>query len=174
MKPIAIVQGGESAMVQGLFRDFVLRNADLRIAGAIEEPGERGGGRRDNRLRSLGDGMHYPVFQHLGAGAAGCALDPKAIVTACEAVRRDISAGCDVVVLSKFGKLEAESGSGFVAAFAGAIDADVPILTSVSPRYADAWNAFASPFFMTLPAEGDAIDDWWRAVCVRPVGARYA
>ena len=46
---------------------------------------------------------------------------------AAAAVRRDIAAGCDLVVLSKFGKLEA-GGGGLRDAFGAAIEAGVPVL----------------------------------------------
>jgi hypothetical protein len=171
-RPIAIVQGAESAVVQGLFRDFVDRHAaDVRIVGALEE-GEPGKGRKSNMLRNLADGLSHPVFQDLGSGASGCSLDSTSVVLASEAVRADIARGCDLVVLSKFGKMEAESGSGLIPAFVAAIEAGVPVLTSVSPRFTEAWDRFASPFFVMLPAEVGAIDDWWAAV--RQGAALYA
>lgn len=160
VKPIAMVQGAESPEIQRLFRRFADRHAGLRIAGAIEE-GEPGR-RKSNRLRSLTDGLSYPVFQDLGPGASGCALDPAGVVLASEAVRAGIARGCDLVILSKFGKIEAVNGSGLVPAFVAAIDAGVPVLTSAAPRWHDAWEAFASPLFVSLPAEEEAIEQWWR------------
>jgi hypothetical protein len=55
-------------------------------------------------------------------------------LTAAGAVRRDIAAGCELVVLSKFGKLEA-AGEGLAPAFKAALDARLPLLTSVSPLW---------------------------------------
>lgn len=162
-KPIAIVQGAESAAIQALFRAFADRHAgSARIVGAIEE-GEPGR-RRSNRLHVLSDGSSVPVFQDLGSGASGCALDPTSVIEVSEAVRAGIAAGCDLVVLSKFGKMEALSGSGLVPAFAAAIEAGVPVLTSVAPKFAAEWESFASPFYIVLPAEETALDAWWRAV----------
>lgn len=163
MKPIGMVQGAESAEIQRLFRAFADRHGGTaRIAGAIEE-GEPGR-RRSNHLRSLSDGLSYPVFQDLGAGASGCALDPTSVVLASEAVRAGIEAGCDLVVLSKFGKMEALNGSGLIPAFIAALEAGVPVLTSVAPKFDAEWDAFASPYYVVLPAEDDALEDWWRSV----------
>jgi len=66
---------------------------------------------------------------------------------------------CDLVVLSKFGKLEAASG-GLIGAFQAAIAASKPILTSISDKHLDAWRAFA-PTAQTLPANSAALQDWW-------------
>jgi hypothetical protein len=67
-------------------------------------------------------------------------------------VRRDIAAGCELVLLNKFGKLEA-AGEGLAGAFKAALDARIPLVTSVSPAFADAWKRFAGRPFVTLPAD---------------------
>jgi uncharacterized protein DUF2478 len=96
------------------------------------------------------------------------------VVTACEAVRRDVLAGCDLLVLSKFGKLEAQR-SGLLAAFVAGVEAQIPILTSVAPKFDAQWAAFAAPMFAVLPPERAAIERWWRSVAsttlLRPADA---
>jgi hypothetical protein len=77
-------------------------------------------------------------------GSTACRLDERGMLAATESVRRDISAGCDLVLLSKFGKLEA-SGAGLLNAFEPAIDSHIPVLTSVYPAYEQAWPKFAPP-----------------------------
>lgn len=162
-KPIAAISGADGAVIQQLLNSFVKRQPQsTRVAGVIEEAVT--GARRSTVIRQITDNLAYPVFQNLGAGATGCALDPNGISVASEAVLREIEAGCDLVVVSKFGKLEAESGAGFVPVFIAAIDAGVPAITSVSPKYAEAWARFAGPYFTQLPAEPEAIDAWWAAV----------
>jgi hypothetical protein len=66
-------------------------------------------------------------------------------------------------MLSQFGRLEADGG-GLRDAFAAAIEAGVPVLTSVSPAYAAKWAAFASPLFTLLPPDPERVDAWWRSV----------
>jgi Protein of unknown function (DUF2478) len=85
------------------------------------------------------------------------------MLPAAEAVRQDIARGCDLVLLSKFGKLEA-GNSGLVDALTAAMEAHVPVLTSVSPAFEAAWAKFAAPLFVTLPADAVEIDAWWQAV----------
>lgn len=164
-RSIGVVQGAESSVIRKLFAE-VLTAAwrPARIAGVIEvsedeDPGVCGG----DFLRNIGDGATYSIFQDLGAGSTACSLDPAGVVDACAAVCRDIAAGCDLVVLSKFGKLEAESGSGLFAAFVAALEAGVPILTAVSPRNQPRWDAFAAPFYETIGASLGEIADWWAA-----------
>jgi len=73
------------------------------------------------------------------------------------------SAGCDLVMLSKFGKLEADGG-GLRNAFGAAIEAGVPVLTSVSSAYTAKWEAFATPLFTVLPPDAAQVDSWWQSV----------
>ena len=115
-------------------------------------------------LRNIADGHTQPLFQQLGPGAVGCALDPAGAVLAGEAVRTQIIAGCDLVLLSKFGKMEAENGSGLMPAFIAAVEAGIPVLTSVSPKYERSWTNFAAPLFHWLPADTQSIEAWWSAI----------
>lgn len=165
-RPIAIVQGAESAAIQQIFADFAARlQRTARVVGVVEDACSADGRAcGPGMLRSIADGRAYRLFQDLGAGASSCALDPGGVVEAGEAVRHGIAGGCDLVVLSKFGKLEAENGSGLIPAFAAAIEAGVPVLTSVSPKHAAAWSAFADPLFTRLPADAGAIERWWQDV----------
>ncbi|WP_158810196.1 DUF2478 domain-containing protein [Beijerinckia sp. L45] len=103
------------------------------------------------------------MSQDLGSGSRSCQLDATGVVAACEDLRQQIIAGCDLVVISKFGKLEAGRG-GLTSAFAAAAEADIPILTAVSPAFNKEWLAFVGSLATFLPAEADALDDWWQAV----------
>jgi hypothetical protein len=165
MKKIAVVQGVSSSSVQDLFRSLVQRwQPAARIAGMIEEHH----GLPDRKcsagyLRSITNGVLYPIFQDLGPGAEACHLDGAGAITATAAVERDIASGCDLVLLSKFGKLEA-ARQGLAQAFTASIDAGVPVLTSVSPAFEKAWSSFAAPLYVVLPADIGRIEAWWHTV----------
>jgi hypothetical protein len=163
--PIAVVQGAESDAIQRLFAALLAAPwRPDRIAGVIEvAQADDRGGCGPEVLRSVTDGRDFPLFQDLGAGSAGCALDPAGVADACAAVCQDIAAGCDLVVLSKFAKLEAESGSGLMAAFVAAVEAAVPILTAVSPGRRESWDAFAAPYYEVLGPDLAEIAAWWAA-----------
>jgi len=168
VKMIAVVQGAPGTTVQDIFRTLVDRwRTSARVVGVVAEThGLAGRACSAGFLRNIGTGESFPIFQDLGPGSTACHLDGSAMLPATEAVQRDIAAGCDLVVLSKFGNLEA-ANSGLVGAFRAAIEADVPVLTSVSPACEAAWAKFAAPLSVTIPADAGKIDAWWQAVSAR-------
>jgi len=103
------------------------------------------------------------MFNDLGEGSAACHLDATGVLAAAARVKQDIAAGGDLVVLSKFGKLEA-AGDGLREAFAAAVAAGVPVLTSVSPALETEFQALAASCYSVLPANAAAITAWWNAV----------
>lgn len=160
--PIAVLRGATGEAIQSVFARFAERwSATIRIAGAIEDAAA-------DELVSIADGSRYRLFQDLGTGAAACGLDSGELGRAGEAVRRDILQRPDLVILSKFGKLEAEERSGLIPAFAAAVEMQVPVLTSVAPRFAGAWSRFADPLSTTLPATSEAVEAWWAQYCPTP------
>ncbi|MEO5587771.1 MAG: DUF2478 domain-containing protein [Novosphingobium sp.] len=157
-RPIAVVRGADGAAIQRVLAE-VLGAAwrPPRIVGVIELAGD--GGRAE--LHNIADGRRFALFQDLGAGSTACAVDPGGVAQACAAVCHDIAAGCDLVLLSKFGKLEADNGSGLLAAFATALESDVPVVTAVSPNRQAQWDAFAAPYYEVIEPSLGAIAGWW-------------
>ena len=164
-KKIAIVQGAPSAEVQVLFRSLVERwRSSARLAGAIaEDHGLPDRFCTAGYLVSLTSGERFQIFQDLGPGSKGCHLAGTGALAAAEAVRLDVASGCDLVVLSKFGTLE-KKGGGLRDAFTAAIEAGVPVLTSVSPVYTAAWESYAAQRSEVMPLDPERIDGWWRSV----------
>lgn len=169
-RKIAVVQGAPSAQVQELFQALVGRwQSSVRLAGVVaEDHGLADRACSAGFLRSLGSGARFPIFQDLGIGSKACHLADAGVLAAADAVRQDIATGCDLVLLSKFGKLEA-NGGGLRYAFGAAIEAGVPVLTSVSASFAAAWESFAAPLFVVVPADADRIDAWWHAIRSHPL-----
>lgn len=167
-KSIAVVQGAPSAVVQQLFGDLVERwRSEIRVVGMLEDGhGPKFKARNVGVLRSIVDGRSFPIFQNLGPGSIGCSIDPEGPATAGHAVCCDLKTGCDLLVLSKFGKLETDR-QGLTSAFIAGLEAGVPILTSVAPQYAEQWEHFAAPLFDVLPADRDAIESWCRSRVAR-------
>src|SRR6185437_10784585 len=150
-KKIAVVQG-PGPVVQDLFRTLAERwQGEARVVGAIAED------------HDLPDGARYPIFQDLGRGSQTCHLAGDGALVAGAAVARDIETGCDLVILSKFGKLEA-GGGGLREAFAAAMEAGVPVLTSVARSQAAPWEGFAAPLFTPVAADAGEIEAWWHSV----------
>lgn len=136
------------------------RVSGLRVAGAIQETAPLApGGRPVKALRDLATGARHPILQELGPGSSACCVDPRGLAAACAAIETAARQGCDVIVISKFGKLEAARG-GLLDAFAAAIDMEIPVVTSVSSSSLDAWTRFASPLAAFIAPDVEAIERW--------------
>jgi hypothetical protein len=162
---IAVVQGASNVHIQDIFRALADRwQSELRLAGVVaEDHGLPDRFCQAGYLRNLATRARFSIFHDLGPGAAACHLDEIGAGAAAAAVQRDITAGCDLVLLNKFGKLEA-AGEGLAGAFRAAIAARLPLLTSVSPAHHEAWRDFADREFAILPADPVAIDLWRRTL----------
>lgn len=160
--PIAAVGGADSSVVQPLLAEFAARRAreGVRVVGVVEEPCPDGG-ECSLFLRDLATSLRIAISQNLGPGSTACNLDSGGLAAACGLVQTAIAAGADLVILSKFGKVEANR-HGLTEAFQAAIAADLPIVTAVAPLLAEAWAAFAGPLSVPVAADADALDAWWR------------
>jgi hypothetical protein len=164
-KIIAVVRGASNVEIQAIFRSLADKwLPDARLAGLVaENHGLADRHCQAGYLRNVTTGARFSILHDLGPGVAMCHLDGVGAVAAATAVESDITAGCDLVLLNKFGKLEI-AGDGLVSAFRAAITAGVPLLTSVSPAHDEAWRRFVDQEFAVLPADPAAIDLWRQAV----------
>jgi nucleoside-triphosphatase THEP1 len=113
-------------------------------------------------LMVLSRGETIRISQNLGPLARGCRLDPSGLETAVGHVERALEAAPRLLIVNKFGKVEAE-GRGFRPVIGAALAQGVPVLTSVSPGNLAAFEAFAEGLAEPLPADEAAILDWCRA-----------
>jgi Protein of unknown function (DUF2478) len=169
---IAVIRGASSAEVEEVLRTLVERwRPAFRLAGLIAEPhGLADRACSAGFLRNVVGGERFSIFHDLGPGSTVCHLDGVGALSAADAVRRDIAGGCDLVLLSKFGKLEADGG-GLFGAFNAALEAHNPLLTSVSPACMTQWENLAGRSYSVLPAELNRISVWWLGVRSVPAGA---
>lgn len=150
---IGAIAGSDGEAIQALMLGFARSLAPgARVIGVVEVGDD---------LLDLASGVRYRLFEPLGAGADACSLDPAGPAQACGTLLPLIEQGCDLVVLNKFGKLEAESNSGLTDAFAMAVSQNIPVLTAISSRFAAHWQAFAGPLAETLAPQREAIEAWW-------------
>ena len=168
---IAAVVGADSATTQALFAAMVAdwRASGAKVVGVIGEPhGPPGRTCTAGILREIVSGKPYQIHLETPPSHTSCDIDSAGVEAACAAVINDVLTS-DLVVLSKFGKLEAMR-QGLAAAFEAAIAAGKPVLTTVSDKHRDALQALA-PDTTLLPADEAAIQDWWRAVRTRYLSA---
>jgi hypothetical protein len=159
---IVVVRGADGETIQRLFAAVAAdyRSAGMRVVGAVAEAH----GLPDRTcsagiLRDIASGAKYPIYLESAPPGTSCHLDARGVEEACSAVRDQIQ-DSDLVVLSKFGKLEA-TGNGLFPAFEAAIAAGRPLLTSVSEKHREAWQSFA-PEAVVVEADKAEITRWWR------------
>lgn len=169
---IGVLRGAPGPVLQDMMWACVSRwrAAGARVHGVLER--HDGSGLHNAEAVSLVDvasGAEFPIFQDLGSAGTACNLDPSGIVAACAAVCQTLDGAVDLIVLSKFGKLEADR-SGLIDAFGAAIARGVPVLTAVAPAYQAAWEAFSAPLAMDVALDGPSLDAWWTTVSRTPAG----
>lgn len=120
---------------------------------------------RAGTLHDIASGRIYSIYLETPPRETSCHLDAGGVETACKNILGQIAAS-DLVVLSKFGKLEA-LGEGLAPAFHAAISAGKPVLTTISEKHRDAWEAFARNT-IELRAEPEALQAWWESVKHNP------
>jgi hypothetical protein len=161
---IAVVTGTDSATVQMLFAEAIAqwRDAGVKVAAVLAETlSPTVGVCSADYLRDVTSAIAYSIHLDEPPRDTTCHLDARGMDAACAALLPQLPT-CDVVVLSKFGKLETME-RGLFPAFAAAHATGLPILTTVSAKHEDAWHRFA-PDAITLPANAEALQDWWRAL----------
>ncbi len=119
------------------------RDAGLRLGGAIAKAGPPPppGRRCDMLLENLADGEIFNISENRGAHARGCSLDLDGLTRVCALVLSRLE-NCDLILLNKFGKTEAEGG-GSRGVIAEAFALGVPVVIAVPRRNLAAWREFA-------------------------------
>lgn len=162
---IATVVGADSIKIQALLAAMAAEwhVRGVSVAGVIAEPhGLPSVVCSAGILREISSGRPHTIYLDVVPSGTSCHLDASGVERACESILARIATS-DLVILSKFGKLEA-SGSGLAKAFKAAVAAGKPVLTTVSAKHRKAWRAFA-PDAIDLSADKADLQRWWGRVC---------
>ncbi|MBN9071290.1 MAG: DUF2478 domain-containing protein [Rhizobiales bacterium] len=151
--------GGPDAQIVFTEAAATWRKLGLRVAGTIAVHADDEGPCSAGFLLDIGSGERYAIRLDEAPAGTACHLDAAGMEEACAALLGQIPSA-DVVVLSKFGKLEAMR-LGLWGAFSASLEAGKPLLTSVSPKHLAAWKAFA-PEATWVDADPAAIEEWRR------------
>lgn len=111
----------------------------------------------------IDDGRTLGLMQDLGLCAEGCRLDPHRLTEAAGWLDEMIAQRPDLLLISRFGRFEAEGG-GYLAEIGAAAAADQPSLIGVSPKYVTAWRDFVGDCAETRDASREAALSWRRAL----------
>lgn len=158
----AVVMGTDGDSVQRLLTAVAedCRSAGARVVGLVAEahglPDRTCGA---GVLVDVISGERHPIYLETPPADTTCHLDAGGVEAACSSVL-PLVGDSDLVVLSKFGKLEA-LGGGLFPVFEAAATAGKPVLTTVSARHREAWKAFA-PDAVPIEADETALNRWWR------------
>ncbi len=129
-----------------------------RVGGVVQGKAEGGKGLA---LTDLASGTIRPISQNLGPLSTSCKLDTSIMAEITGNLERQIDAGLDLVILSRFGIREIEGG-GFRSLVGRAMLADTPLLTGVRVEHALAWAAFHGGLGHDLPPDEAAVLAWTR------------
>jgi hypothetical protein len=161
---IGVVTGTDDATAQALFAAVAAdwRQSGAAIVGLISEAHNL----PDRTcsagiLRDIVSGKPFPIYLSTPPENTSCHLDAAGVEAACADILGQIAAS-DLVILSKFGKLEAQ-GQGLAAAFQAAAAAGKPILTTVSAKHRDAWDRFAAGADY-LHSDRAELRSWWQTL----------
>lgn len=121
-------------------------------------------------LVDLADGGAYRVSQSLGQGSSACRADTQGFARASGVLRAALRERPDLVVVNRFGSLEAEGG-GFAAELLELMAEGLPLLTAVSTRYEAAWTHFTGGAALLAPRP-EAVSAWLERVLAPAVEPR--
>lgn len=110
-------------------------------------------------MEDLWSGRRYPISQDLGPGSSACSIDHAAIAEASMVLRCAIEAKPDVVLVNKFGALEA-AGEGLREEMNLIVAGGLPLLTAVNDDQLAAWHEYAGGQGTDLPMDLDAVVAW--------------
>jgi len=116
-------------------------------------------------LVDIDSGVPFLVSQPMGSGSTACRGDPQGFAQASGVLRAALADAPDLVVVNRFGALEAEGG-GFSAELLELLSEGIPVLTAVNERYLPTWQHFSGGAAV-LPAERAAVDQWLAGVLAR-------
>lgn len=163
----AVVYGdgvNANAMLEYFARQQAARG--YRVLGLIQRRAEEDRPcAGDVILYDLAGDESFVISQRLGKESTCCSVDPAGVAEAGVVLRRALALPqpVDLLVVNKFGKLEADGG-GLMDEIAMAAGLGVPVLTSVHQSRLDRWLDFTGDFGVGIAPDRAAIAQWWRRV----------
>ena len=157
---LAAVVYGESQPVDALLAEFrrCVEARGGRVGGVVQTPCDE-----TIFATHIESGRQIDLMQDLGACSEGCRLDTSALAEVAGLLAQSVEAAPDLLLVSRFGRAEAEGG-GFLTEIGAAAAAGTPTLVGVSAKRAGDWHAFAGEFAECLPCSLEALLTWWEDV----------
>jgi Protein of unknown function (DUF2478) len=109
-------------------------------------------------LEDLATGQQSSIFAGRGRGAKGCQLDQDAMLQVVSQIERELKGNPKLLILNKFGKVEAE-GAGMRDLIAKAAWMGIPAIVGVPVCNLHAWREFAGELSAELHDSRD-VEGW--------------
>ena len=159
---VAAVVYGSGSRIEEFFANLAaqLGASGIKVSGLLQHSMRATEADRCSfEMEDLGQGVRYRISQDLGAGSSVCSIDPAAIAAASGVLRQAIAAAPDIVLVNKFGALEA-AGEGLREEMNAIVAAGLPMLTTVNRDQLDDWRAYVGSPNAELPMDPDTVVAW--------------
>jgi len=131
-----------------------------RVRGfTMKRPPRQAGCESQMFLVDVDTAAEYLVSQPMGPQSKACRADHAAFARASLVLRDALEQSPDIVVSNRFGDLEAVHRGGFSAELLAVMERGIPLLTTVAPRNAHAWQEFTGGAAL-LPADEGVVTAW--------------
>ena len=139
---------------------YRIRDAGIAVAGIVQHNKFiRDRTKCDMEVEELATGIVLQISEDRGNEARGCRLDRGALSEAASLLSASLENEPELVILNKFGKLEAE-GRGLRDALSDAVQLGVPIVVGVPYRNIEQWRAFTEGLAEECPIGSSRLHDW--------------
>ena len=143
-------------------------NAGINVGGLIQETrGGIGGCAQSVHVVDIQSGEKFDIWEDRGREARGCRLDEEGLIISARILDKAIKERVDLLIINRFGRAEG-LGRGLVGSFAQALEAGIPLLTSVREPYTDAWRQFHGGLACELESNRKAVDRWLAGAVLNP------
>lgn len=139
---------------------YKIRDAGIAVAGIVQHNKFiRDRTKCDMEVEELASGIILQLSEDRGKEARGCRLDRGALSEAAALLSASLENEPELVILNKFGKLEAE-GRGLRDTLADAVQLGVPIVVGVPYRNIEQWRAFTVGLAEECPIGSSRLHEW--------------
>ena len=142
---------------------YRLRDDGVKVAGLVQINTEVPGRTKcDMAVEELYTRTTFKVSEDRGPAARGCRLDHSRLADAAGLLIDMLDQDIDLIVINKFGKVEAEGG-GLRDLIGRAVLLGIPLIVGVPYRNLDQWRIFAAGMADECEVSATKIERWLTA-----------
>ena len=132
----------------------------ILVGGLVQETcGGIGGCAQSVQVVDIRSGEKFNIWEDRGPCARGCRLNEHGLSISEKILDQAIRDKVDLLIINRFGRAES-LGRGLVGSFVQAMEANIPLLTSVREPYVEAWHEFHGCLADNLQSNRTQIENW--------------